>query len=529
MKPDQCQCLERGRGFAVVDDEAVEQLGVELCGPNIGLVEHVAAEPDVGANAEHVGALQRCIQTGDGIGAIIAVDDDFRQHGVVVAAHHVSGDDARVDPDSGAGGFVHEEQGPTGGKESGSRVFGVHPGFDCVAGHRHVVLGEIQFVPPGHPQLPVDEVDAGDHLGDRVFHLQTGVHLHEEELVGSVCRDDELHRPGAGVADRPRRVAGRRADAGTRGGVEQRRGRLLDDLLVPSLEGTFALAEVHHVAVGIGEYLDLDMTWGVHEPFEKQRVIAECRLGLAPGGPQRGRKVDRIGNAVHPFAATACARFDEHREPDVGRCRDQVVVGEPGPGDAGNHGDVAGRHSLPRGDLVAHDLYRRCRGTEEDDRRLRQRTCESRVLREESVSGMHRIGADTSRGSDHRVDLQVALGRGGRAESDGLIGHGHVQRIRICVRVHRNAADSRLPQGADHPAGDLPAVGDQYRVYLFHHHITSERRRRTPARAVRCAQRQAPARARCGCRRDRSRRHPIAVRWSNRRPIVFRTARGSAP
>ena len=50
---------------------------------------------------------------------------------------------------------------------------------------------------PTHPELPLDQVGAGDHLGDRVLHLQPGVHLHEVEPVLGV--QDELHRAGADV------------------------------------------------------------------------------------------------------------------------------------------------------------------------------------------------------------------------------------------------------------------------------------------------------------------------------------------
>ena len=45
----------------------------------------------------------------------------------------------------------------------------------------------------------LDQVGAGDHLGDRVLDLQPGVHLQEVELA--VGGQDELHRAGAPVVD----------------------------------------------------------------------------------------------------------------------------------------------------------------------------------------------------------------------------------------------------------------------------------------------------------------------------------------
>ena len=40
--------------------------------------------------------------------------------------------------------------------------------------------------------LPLDKISAGDHLGDRMFHLQPRIHLHEIELLIHVHY--KLHR-----------------------------------------------------------------------------------------------------------------------------------------------------------------------------------------------------------------------------------------------------------------------------------------------------------------------------------------------
>jgi hypothetical protein len=50
----------------------------------------------------------------------------------------------------------------------------------------------------GDQDLLLDDVDAGDHLGDRVLHLHAGVHLDEVELAVLV---QELEGAGAAVAD----------------------------------------------------------------------------------------------------------------------------------------------------------------------------------------------------------------------------------------------------------------------------------------------------------------------------------------
>ena len=130
--------------------------------------------------------------------------------------------------------------------------------------------------------------------------LQAGVHLHEEELVGPVGGDDELDGARAGVVDAAGGVAGRRADPGPGRRVQQRRRRLLDDLLVAPLQAAFALAEVDDVAVAVGEDLHLDVPGVQHEPLEEQGVVAERRRRLAARAGQRGRQLGR------PRAPPAC-------------------------------------------------------------------------------------------------------------------------------------------------------------------------------------------------------------------------------
>ena len=108
------------------------------------------------------------------------------------------------------------------GRKPRAGILGVDAGLDGVPGHRDVVLRDRQLLACRDAHLLFDQVDAGDHFGDRVFDLQAGVHLHEEELVGPVRGDDELDGARTGVVHAARGVAGGRADARPGRGVEQR-------------------------------------------------------------------------------------------------------------------------------------------------------------------------------------------------------------------------------------------------------------------------------------------------------------------
>ena len=60
----------------------------------------------------------------------------------------------------------------------------------------------------GDGDLLGDEVDAGDHLGHRMLHLDARIHLEEVELVARDI-DQELHRARAAILQ-PRGEAQRR-------------------------------------------------------------------------------------------------------------------------------------------------------------------------------------------------------------------------------------------------------------------------------------------------------------------------------
>jgi hypothetical protein len=227
--------------------------------------------------------------------------DHLGQHRVVVAAHHAARGDAGVDPRTPRP--VKSQDAAASGQEAGRRVLGVDPGLDRVAAGPALGRPRLRF-PGRHSQLQLDQVQAVDLLGDRVLDLEPGVHFHEEELLRPVAADDELHRPGPDVADR----AGRLDRGGAHGlplcFIQQRRRRLLDDLLVPPLQRALALTQVDRVAVGVGQDLDLDVPGVGHQPLDQQRVVPEAAPGFAPG---RGDRIGQVGGPVHLAHALAAA------------------------------------------------------------------------------------------------------------------------------------------------------------------------------------------------------------------------------
>ena len=495
---------------------------------------------------------ERLVEGVQGGGAVLAPGDDLGDHRVVAGGDLQALQQGRVHPDAAAGcldlvaggawplggaGQLVQQQDLSGGRQEVLlRDLGVDARLHRVSGEHDVVLADGEFLAGGDADLPFDEVDAGDHLGDGVFDLQAGVHLHKEELVRGVVGDEEFHGAGAGVVDAAGGVAGGLAETGPDGravgqGFQQRGRGFLDDLLVPALQRALALAEVDDVAVVVREDLDLDVPRGQDEAFQEEGVVAEGAGRDPAGGDQGVCQVFGAFDDVHALPAAAGGGLDQQREADAGRGLDQLRVRHAGFGDARDHGDAVAGDVVLGADLVAHDVEGFDAGADEGDLRLFQGAGEVDVLAQEAVARVHGFGAGVAAGLDDGLDLEVALGGGGGADPHGDVGLAHVPGSGVGVGIDGDRTDAQRAQGADDAAGDLAAVGDEHgaeeglrgcRARCWserrssHCWLTSGKgRRRSPAAG--CGRRRrAPVPGRCGCPRGRSRRRPRGGRWSSR-------------
>ena len=126
------------------------------------------------------------------------------------------------------------------------------------------------------------------------------------------------------------------------------------------------------------------------------------------------------------------------------------------------HGrDSGGAGELFRFDLVAHRRDRFGSGPDKHNTGLGERARERHVLRQKPVPRMNRLGAARAAGFDDPVDPQIAFGRRRRSDPDRFVGHAHVKRLGVGIRIDRDRGDPHPPRGADDAAGDLAAIGDQ--------------------------------------------------------------------
>ena len=152
-------------------------------------------------------------------------------------------------------------------RHEGIGILGIDAAFDRMSVPHDVALSESEALSRRDADLLLHDVDAGDHLGDRVLDLHAGVHLDEEELVVLV---QELEGSRTAVADLAACVGAALADPGQRAKRDARRGRFLDDLLMTPLHRAVALEKIDCVLVLVGEHLDFDVARAVED-------ISRCR------------------------------------------------------------------------------------------------------------------------------------------------------------------------------------------------------------------------------------------------------------
>ena len=86
---------------------------------------------------------------------------------------------------------------------------------------------------------------------------------------------------------------------------------------MPALDRALPLVEMNQAAVDIAEDLDLDVPRILDVLLDQERPIPKRALALS------GCRCDGVGqlacfnNALHPLAAAACARLEQHRKADL--------------------------------------------------------------------------------------------------------------------------------------------------------------------------------------------------------------------
>ena len=350
-------------------------------------------------------------------------------------------------------------QPPDGGREIALRPLRIDARLDGPAVEADILLAEGERLACRHTQHLLHEVQPGDHLRHRMFHLEAGVHLQEVEIALTV--HDELDRAGRAVVD----GAGERHGAGAHflaeRLVDERARAFLDHLLVAALDRAFALAEMDGIAMRIGQHLDLDMAWLLDIFLDENAAVAESAYGLVHGGAEDLPELAVGAGDAHALATAAGRGLDHDRVADPARAGDSPLGVRDFAGVARHDGNARPLRKPLALDLVAHGGDGGRAGPDEHQPRRLDGLDEARILGEEAEARMDRLRAGVERRADDALTVQIAFRRRGPADGDRLVGHAHMQGIGVGLGIDGHRADPEAPRGPGDPAGDLAPVGDQ--------------------------------------------------------------------
>ncbi len=423
-----------------------------------------AVEGEHGRQALHLELVEGAARALEGVLAAGSRDDELGEQRVERARDHVAGAHAGVDADAGAAGRLEHVHGAGRGEEAAARVLAVDAELERVATRRRVVV--VDEAARGDAELLAHEVDARDLLGDRVLDLEAGVDL--EEGDGAVLRHEELARAGADVADLAEDRLGRGVELGVLLVGEERRGRLLHELLVAALQRAVAGGDHDDGAGGVGQALRLDVARAVEVLLDEALAAAERRDGLAGGGLEELRHL--LAGAGHLEAAAAAAerRLDRDGQAVYVDEAEHLVGAGHGVERAGGERRAHALGHVPGRGLVAELLDGARRGADPREPGVDDLLGEVGVLGEEAVARVHGVGAGAAGDGEELGDDEVGVGARLTVEGVGLVGERDVQGVAVLVGVDGDRADPRIPRRPDDADGDLAPVGDEDLVHTRH-------------------------------------------------------------
>jgi hypothetical protein len=230
---------------------------------------------------------------------------------------------------------------------------------------------------------------------------------------------------------------------------------------VPPLQRALPLAEVDDLPEAVAEDLDLHVPRLGQVLLEVEGAVRERPLGLHGGELERGRELLPVPGDAHPAPAAARDRLQQDRVADPLGDPERLLRRGDRTGTPGNRRDARLLRRVLRRRLVAHPADRVGRRADPGEADLLEDLREVRVLGEEPVARMDRVGPGDLRRRDERRDVEVG-GRGGRRpDADRFVGGFDVQGVAVDRRVDGDGRDAELLARGDDPQGDLPAVRDE--------------------------------------------------------------------
>ena len=334
-------------------------------------------------------------------------------------------------------------------------ILGIDPALDRVPANHDVILPEAQGQSLRDPDLFADQVNAGHHLGDSVLDLDAGVHFNE--IVAAVPIRHELDGAGVHTARRAGGGQGRGAHLPAQFRAQGAGRRLLDELLVPPLDGALAVSELDHVSVGVCEDLKFDVSGVLDLLFEVELPVSEAGARLL----EELRQFIRAAHTPDPEPAASGGGLDQDRPAHGFRDSQRLVRVSDRSVGSRYHRDAGCLHPRPGGCLPAH-LPDHFRGRPDKGQSGRlARLGELRGFREKPIAGVDGLAAGRESDGQQRLRVQIAVSGAGRPNTISVLRQLDRKGVPVRLGTDDHRGYIQFAAGTLYAQGDLSAVRDQ--------------------------------------------------------------------
>ena len=145
-----------------------------------------------------------------------------------------------------------------------------------------------------------------------MLNLETRIHLQEVDTLVSII-EDEFNRACIPITCLTCEPARHGTHALTQAVIDSGRGSLLNDLLIPPLDGTFPLPQVNYITVMVGNDLYLDMTDSLNIALHKEVIRSKGLSRLVLAGLHGGVQLFPALHNPYPSSSSGARRPDHQR------------------------------------------------------------------------------------------------------------------------------------------------------------------------------------------------------------------------
>ena len=229
---------------------------------------------------------------------------------------------------------------------------------------------------------------------------------------------------------------------------------------MPALQRAVAVAEDRHFPLAVAEGLDLHVSRPGHAALHEQAGVAELRLRETQHRGETACQLGCVLAALHADATPAGRALQHHGVADGFRRRQGVV--QPPENSAPRQQRHAGLPGKRPGLVLQSEPANVLRAGSDEDNAVRLKGGgEVRVLAQEPVAGMHRLGAADGDDLEQPLGIEIGLLHATGTERIRLPRRLDVHRVPIRIGVNRDALDAHGIERARDAHRDLAAVGDE--------------------------------------------------------------------